>query len=118
MIYPIILLCKTKALCSHMRENVLVRRIGLCIGFIIAVSTLVNAVTLDSYAEVRINQKDQGSEKQTTTEIEVCGMNQKDGVSVRVDVEGFYKLDLKIRPDCKADGNKSTNGDVKKEKRE
>jgi hypothetical protein len=96
----------------------MVRRIGLCLGFILAVLTLVNAVTLVSYAEVRINQKDQGSEKQTTTEIEICGMKEKDGVSVRVDVEGFYKFDLKIRPECKADGNKSGNGAVKKEKRE
>ncbi len=118
MTYPVNLNSRTKALCNHLRQNFTVRRIGLWIGFTLLVLTLVNAVTLVSYAEVRINQKDQGSEKQTTTEIEIRDTDEKDGVSVRVDVEGFYKLDLKISPECKADGNKSGNGAVKKEKRE
>jgi hypothetical protein len=85
--------------------------------FILAVLTLVNAGTLVSYAEVKINQKDQGSEKQTTTTIEICDTDEKDGVSVRVDVADIYKFDLKISPECRAEGNKSGNGAVKKENR-
>ena len=117
---PTSLFGQTKDLFIHRRQDFFVRRIGLCAGFIFAVLTLisVSAVTSDSLAEVRINhQKNQGSEKQTTTQIEICDTDEKDGVSVRVDVEGFYKLDLKISPECKAAGNKTTNGAEKKEKR-
>jgi hypothetical protein len=118
MTYPIIFNSMTKSLCNHRGQTFSVRRIGLWTGFTLAVLTLVNAGTLVSYAEVSIDQKDQGSGKQTTTDIKICDTGETDGVNVRVDVAGFYKLDLKISPECKADETKSDNGAVKKEKRE
>lgn len=118
MTYPIILNSRIKAVCNHRRQNFTIRRIVLWAGFTLGVMTLVNAGTQVSYAEVNIDQKDQGSGKQTTTEIKICDTDEKDGVNIRVDVEGIYKFNLNISPECKTDGNKSDNGAVKKEKSE
>lgn len=118
MTYPIILNSRTSASSNHRRQLFAVRRIGLWIGFTLAVWILLSAGTLVSYAEVKIDHKDQGSGKQTTTDIKICDTDEKDGVNIRVDVAGIYKLDLTIGPECKAEGKSSGNGAVQKEKRD
>ena len=118
MTYPRISNSRTKTLCNHSGQNFTVRRIGICTGFTLAVLMLVNAGTPVSCAEVRVDQKDQGSGQPTTTNIKICDTGEKDDVNVRVDVPGFYNFNLQISPECKANGSKSGNGAVKKEKRE
>jgi hypothetical protein len=118
MTYSIILNSMTKALCNLRKQEFAVRRAGLWLGSTLAVLTLVTAGTLVSYAEVKIEQKDLGSKQPTTTNIRICDTDEKDAVNIRVDVPGFYNLDLRISPECKTDRTKNDNGATKKEKRE
>ncbi len=117
MTYSKILNSKMKALCNVRKQKFAVRRVALWVGSTLAVLTLLTAGTLVSYAEVKIEQKDLGS-GQPTTNIRICDTDEKDALNIRVDVPGFYNLDLQISPECKADRTKNDNGATKKEKRE
>ena len=83
--------------------------------FILAILITVIAMTQISYAQVRVEQTTQTADKPTTTKIDICDKDEKDGVAVRVDVPGFYKLDFNLSSECKADDKNSAN-DVEKKK--
>ena len=99
------------AWCKRDQQNLLVRRLGLSVELILAILITVIAMPQASYAQVKVEQSVQTDDKPTTTKIDICD---DDDVTVRVDVPGFYKLDLNIDSKCKTDDKKSTNDTEKK----